>query len=205
MPDLTSPVTGAVFLDDPRYPVIEPFDRDWGRAGMIAPMPGPWGPSTYGLATNVVRAVRFVPSRDMAVTKIALAVTTGAGVADPIDVGIYNTAGIRLGSSGSKQPDVGTDLTSAGVKVYNLTATVRLVAKTVYYAAICSAAPGGAAAQVAAMTFAAGGGLGALFGSVVGTTELDTINQAPPLPASLVLTGNSGGASVGPVLALRET
>lgn len=185
---------GSVFMPQGQRAAI----RDNGQAGMFA------GPNVGGSmgAANIVANdawfVRFVPSRNMLITKIAVGVATVASVNDSIDVGIFDTSGNLLGSAGS----TAAIANSSGAHPLTLTSSVQLVAGTVYYAALAYGSIGGTAANFLGYNGASANA--GFFGSTVPTIEWFRIGTSFPLATN---SGFAGLAAIGavPLLALRES
>lgn len=108
-------------------------DRDNGQAGMYAPS-SPFTTSDTALTSGRAVWVRVVPSRDMLIQGIGFRVTTASGTDDECSVGLYNSVGTRLVTSGA----VTGYLNSTGQKLVPIAATL-LKAGFVYYAAMSSA------------------------------------------------------------------
>lgn len=171
-------------------------DRDNGQAGLLAPTSGAVGPTAVTLVANQAFVVRFVPSRDMTITKIGFVVSTAASIDDPVDVGIFDATLARLVSLGAT---LGL-LNSLGVKAPAIAATL-LRAGTVYYAALSCGAIGGTAAQVLGAQFSIAN-FASIFGASPPQVECALKGASHPLPASIVTPGATGTA---PFLALRES
>lgn len=164
------------------------IDRDNGQAGILAPSANRFGLAATALVANQAYLLRFVPSRAMAISKLAFRVTTASGTNDPVDVGIYDAAGTRVVSSGATT----SLLNSTGTKTATVATTV-LTAGSVYYAAL-------AANSAATVSFASGIGDG--FGTAAPAAEVLTKATSYPLPATLsALTA----ADAGPALWVRES
>lgn len=168
------------------------YDKDDGLPGVVAPTGFLSGSQATGsLTSGRAYFVRFRPSRPLNITLVAFAVVSAASVDDPCDVGVYDSAGTRLVSSGS----VSGRLNSTGIKTVPLTITLLPQA---YYAGFAVGTIGGTAAQLA-VTGAAS--TTQLFGGGVGVA-LTHFVAAFPLPASFVA---SGPIAACPILALRES
>jgi len=176
--------------------VSTPPSPDLALNGFPAPH-GALVAGSGGVALTGSRAyyARFVPTRNLAVSKIAFATSVAAGANDNVDVGIYNAAGERIVSSGATAGKLNA---SAGVQTVSITETA-LTAGTVYYAALACGALGGTAATV--IMTAAGAGSGDLFGTAVGTVITGVQNSAATLPATAVI---ASGHLV-PLLAVRSS
>lgn len=172
------------------------YDRDNGQVGMYAPSSPCFLPGALTLVANQGRASRFVPSRNMTVTKIAFAVTTAAGSDDPVDVGIYSAAGAKLVSTGATTGQLNT----IGPKSLTVTATT-LVARTAYYVALSCGAIGTTAAIVIGAS-AAGIQAAQLFGTTIGLVEVDAASSVHPLPSTWTVGAISG---VGIFAAVKES
>lgn len=141
---------------------------------------------------------RFVPSRDITVTKIAIAVATSATSADSSDVGIYNSSGTLLASSGATS----IGLNSTGAKVYTLSSPVTLRAGTVYYVAFAYGPIGGTAANIVGYNGAFGAGQ--MFGTSPPNLEWFIIGSNYPLTTKASFTGFAANGAV-PLFAVRES
>lgn len=173
------------------------YGHERGEAGLLAPQIGCVGQVELGIAAKRAYAVRFVPSREMTITKIAYVVTAAATSNDKVDVGIYNsTLTTKLVSSGETE----SQLNATGVRTVSVSSTV-LVPGTTYYAAIGCGTVGGTAAKLAAVSFIAAG-FANIFSSTVGSAIVAFQDTAIPLSASIT----TGGALTSvPILAVRES
>jgi len=169
-----------------------------GQAGFWAPALGPYASQlASGLAGSRCYFCRVVCPVSQTISKIGFSVTAAATADDPCDVGIYDAAGNKLGSSGSTTGR----LNSTGVKTVNLLAPVAVVAGQVYYAAFGSGPLGGTAAQVAMLSMASFN-LSLGFGALVGQRETPGAIGVFPLPATLAaITGDLAGI---PIMALMQ-
>lgn len=177
--------------------VLRNLDRDVGQPGMYGVSAPGWFWQTLTAVASRGYIARFVPSRDMTIANIAIAVSTAASVDDPVDVGIYDASLNRLGSSGATLGK----LNSPNTKSIALTAPVSLKAGSVYYAALSFGTVGGTAAVIS------GGSFGApqftkMFGTAVPAVEIDVKAAMHPLPTSWGALGTL--ASQFSVLALLE-
>jgi hypothetical protein len=157
---------------------LVPYDRSQGQAGMVTPTtPG------AGKLGNVISAGwavfgRFVPSRNMTITKIAFYVSTAAGADDAFSVGIYTPSGadLQVVSKTGALTNASVEITSggglaasAGVRVITLPTPAALTAGTVYYNAFSALTPfGGTAAQLIHVTNLAANH-STMFGTTPGT------------------------------------
>lgn len=170
------------------------YDKDDGQPGIIAPTgAGPMAASfNLTLVANRTYWVRFRPSRPMNITLMAFGLTVAAGADDPCELGIYDSAGIKLVTSGS----VGGRLNgSVGAKTVPVAFAV---VPQVYYAVFAVGPIGGTAAQVGATNIS---GATQLFGAGMGQA-ITGFTNAWPAPAQLTFSGAIAGC---PVLALRES
>jgi hypothetical protein len=170
---------------------------DAAQAGFWAPALGPYanqGPG--GLAGSRCYFVRAVCPVSQTISKVGFSVVAAATADDPCDVGVYDAAGNKLGSSGSTTGR----LNSTGAKTVNLLTPVAVVAGQVYYAAFGSGPLGGTAAQLTMATI--NFNLGYMFGSGAGQQEQPGVNGTFPLPASMGATPSSLGSC--PILALMQ-
>lgn len=171
-----------------------------GQTGVVAPEALGWFYSAVTATANLAYVARFVPKRDMTITKIRFVTTQAATNNDACDVGIYAS-------------DLATKLVSAGATsaVMNATAgpqaitvaSTALTAGTVYYAALSYGAVGGTAAKLAMADYDALANAPALFGNATPTREILTKVTSHPLPSSL-----SGAATTPtqvPVLGISES
>lgn len=158
-----------------------------GQVAAIAPSANAftWGTLT---ATNGMRSVRFVPARSMRVTKIRFMTTVAASLDDAVDVGIYNAAGTRLGSSGAT---TGKANAVAGTQDVTLTAPVDLVAGTVYYLGFAYGVVGGTAATIVTASFVNNAAT-QLFGAALGTAEA-TFTSSGTCPPTITYSQISSG------------
>lgn len=142
MPDYTSP-RGEVFKDDPSYP-----NYAYGPENAQGALEGGTGvPGTCGLFNanqGISYHMRVVPSRRIRVTKMRFRVMVAAGTDDPVDVGIYDAAGVKLVSSGF----VAGQINSTGIKEVNFPSPVTLEAGKVYYIAWAALLPTTTSAQI---------------------------------------------------------
>lgn len=173
------------------------YGQERGQTGLLAPQVDNTGQAALLLVAKRAYAARFVPSRDMTITKIAYVVSVAATNNDSVDVGIYNAAlTTRLVSSG----ETAGQLNGLGVRTITVTSTP-LTAGTVYYAALVCGAVGGTAASVAGTSFIAAG-FGNIFGSTAGIAI--TASQEAVFPLGSSFTSGGGQASI-PILAVRES
>lgn len=163
-------------------------DRDNGQVGLVAPNTVMATTSAAALLTGRAYLARFVPSRAMAITKVAFRVQVASGTDDPCDVGIYDSAGTKIVSSGA---NLGK-LNSTGTKTVTVASTA-LAAGVVYYVAFAATS----AAQLMHASV-----IGDLFGAVSPALEVQKKDASYPLPATL--TGLTG-SDLCPVLAVRES
>jgi hypothetical protein len=170
------------------------YDRDNGQAGMYAP---PTTAPQVASALTASRAsfARFVPSRSMTIARLAFLVTTAAGADDACDVGIYDSTGTRIVSSGATLGK----LNSTGVKTVDIAPTT-LAAGSVYYAAFSVGTFGGTAPSVILSNFA-NSQMTTLFGTASGVRETGLVAASHPLPVGPVTMDFAGAV---PLMAVRE-
>lgn len=173
---------------------LDLVDRDNGQAGIITPGSRGWSMGTQALTANRGYLARFVPSRNMAVTKLAFVVTTNSGTDDPVDVGIYDDTMTKIVSSGATTGKLNTN----GLKTVDIT-TTNLVAGRVYYAAISA----NSTATLLCALYISGNGL-RYFGTTPPTLDADQFAASHPLPTGPLTPGGVGSSWV-PILAVRDT
>jgi hypothetical protein len=146
--------------------------------------------------------MRFVPKRDMTIVTIAFATSVAAGSNDACDVGILDSSGTKIVSSGATTGKLNA---TAGVQSIGISSTP-LKAGTVYYAAFAYGAIGSTAAQLASKLFGTGAG-GGLFEATPGTIDNTCQNLAKDVSGLVVTTTLTSCflTSNVPVLALRES
>lgn len=165
--------------------------REMGQPGIIAPSQYTGFAGSVWTA-NQCRVSRFVPSRDLTVTKIAFSVTSADAANPATDVGIYDASGAKIVASTAATGIVN----STGVKAVTIAAT-NLEAGTVYYAAIsCAGAPTISCASLTSANVAE------LFGATVPNVIGGTLTASHPLPSSIA---SVGGGTAPPLLAVRES
>lgn len=183
----THQVGGADALSLPQY------DRDNKQPGILIPVVGMGGTTTFTPTATRRQFARFVPSRNMTLVSVAFVVTTAATVNDSIEVGIYDASLTRLVTSGA----VSGKLNAVGVQSVSL--SLSLTANTIYYFAFTLAAIGGTAAALLATSFT-NPGLSDIFGTGNGYRML-----AHDTSSTLTTTGALTTADNSyPVIALRE-
>lgn len=179
--------TGALIVANPV--------ADQGLPGIAAPSVFGITSITGALAAAVPRYGRFVAPRNMTITLAAFVLTTASSVDDPIEIGVYDSAGTLVATSGPAQ---GKTNGGTGVKTVPLAAT--LVGGQVYYVGVVQATIGGTAAQLQTIS-APSGSTSQLFGSNVPNGLLG-LGAGAALPGSIAaLTFNAGSC---PLVALRE-
>lgn len=176
------------------FDVLHNYDRDAKQAGMFA-YTGPGAISNEAVTANQLRATRFVPSRKMVIIAIKFVVQTAAGSDDDYDVGIYNSSGTLLVSSGA----TAGKLNSTGVKSIT-TATTTLNAGSIYYCAGSCGAIGTTAAQLTIYSLNADSNNASIFSNTLGTQLIRLQNTAHPLPATL----GGVGAGSAPMFVVAE-
>jgi hypothetical protein len=138
-----------------------------------------------------------VAPRNALILNVGFCVSTAAGSDDPCDVGIYDAAGNRLGSSGS----TAGKLNSLGNKTIALQAPVQLVKGQVYYAAFACGAIGSTAASLVMTSMGGSSTIFGLFGNFLPQIEQSFQGIFPlPNPATL-----AGAITSAPIVALMET
>lgn len=145
-------------------------DRDNGQQGMFAPS-SPFSTSDTAVVSGRTYVTRFVPSRTMGVQSIGFRLTTVSATDDPCSVGIYNSAGTQVATSGAVN---GLLNGSAGMKFASIPLTI-LDPGAVYYAAF-------SAASTAAVR--RGTVLADAFGTTLPAVESGFLT-AHPVPSSL--------------------
>lgn len=149
-----------------------------GQAGILAPTARGWTTAATSFTNGRVMVSRFCPSVNFTVTSIKFR-TISAGTGN-VDVGIYDsTLTSKLRSSGSTSGKKGANTT----QTVNLSATLDVVAGTVYYVAIVSDTSDGTVATPA-FTVA----IESLFGATAGLSEGGIFDTTFPLPSSVTLT-----------------
>lgn len=173
-------------------------DREQMLPGIV-PTPTAAGTAALSMTANRAWFCRFVPSRDMTITKAAVHLSTAAGSDDAVDIGIYEVSGTtlsRLVSSGATTSKLNS---TPGVITVNLASTT-LRTNKIYYVGMSVGTIGSTAAAVIAHSGLAGG-FGQLFGTDIPAVECGYAASSHPLPAtvsSLLSTVNN------PIIALRE-
>lgn len=180
-------------------PTLYGLDGD-GFPGILVPTASGSTRGNVTMVANRAWLTRFVAPRNMTITKLTFAVTTAAGSDDEVDVGIYgphSTANTltRLGSKGATTGQLNT----LGLKTITITG-VKLVAGTVYYAAISNGAIGTTAATI--------GGVGLnnttvnqLMGSTVPLQIVGAKDTSHPLPSTI---GGPSQQLLGPSMGVLE-
>lgn len=197
-PPLTSPVGGAVFLGDSRFPPVSLVDRDEGRPGLLLPRAS--GSSTTVAQTAKTMYQRFVPSRRMTIRNFLFVTVVAAGANDTIEFGFMDgVTGNRIATSGAVAGKLNA---AAGVQVVPITPTL-LQPGTIYYSAMALPAPGGTAAQLCGMGMSS-----AACWDIAGIAKPDAIvayeNGVAAIPATMgALTAPNVTAH--PFLYMRET
>lgn len=146
---------------------------------------------------SAYRLARFVPSRNMTIVKIGFATTLAATNNDNIDVGLYDSVGNRLVSSGAT---AGKANATAGPQTISVTST-QLAAGQVYYAGLAYGAVGGTAATLVTMT-PNQNVLTTMFGAGAGALEISSAPAGATLPVSATF---SNASSVGYAVAVLES
>lgn len=164
---------------DPRN--LYDYDRDEGAKGMLAPLCRGWNFAALTLVANRAYYVRFVPSRAMLVDAIQFGVSTLAGSDDAVDVGLFNSLLNPLATAGAT---TGKLITAIGQKTVTFSgaATVQLLPRTTYYAAITCGAIGTTAGIIVGSAWGTTVASRMRGNPVAGTVEADFMNTAHPLP-----------------------
>lgn len=178
------------------------FDRSIGQPGVLAPMPI-IGVSAGAMTAARLYLARFVPSKDMTITKIAFALVTAGNAADVIDAGLYIPNGANLdlvtnvaggagvaGKLGGGNQVVTVDVTSANI-----------TAGTAYYAAFL--APATFAGTTPTIVGTGDSGVNWFGSGVPRALGLYKATVAVPLPASIT-SGLIAYANTA-ILAVRES
>jgi hypothetical protein len=184
---------GTVRADD-----LTPLDRDFGQPGVLAPTSGLGAATNVTLVANQAFLARFVPSRDMTITKIAFSVTTAAGADDACDVGIFSSDLATLLVSKGATNGL---LNGTGRKVVTVAST-QLLAGVVYYAAFSCGTLGGSAAVVQGFNINSGS-VGQLFGDTIPNLLQAIKSTAHPLATGTIGSPVATNATV--LLAIRES
>lgn len=103
----------------------------------------PWARDTYTSNSDVTRFVRFQATRTLTIKKIGFLVTTGGAAADPIQLGIFDSAGAQLAATTTNTTlyttntgSTTTNITSTGMKWGALSSNYTVTTGTIYYAAL---------------------------------------------------------------------
>lgn len=176
------------------------LDRTRGLPGLI--VPEHWSAvSTQVLATaNRAYYVRFVPSRDMVITKIGFVTTVAATNNDACDVGLFTAALAKITTAGATSGKLNA---TAGPQAITITTTT-LTAGTVYYAAFSVGTIGGTGATLVAVPNPTACLFHEAFGATAPNLLHGRMETAHPLPDPLTY---AGGVVVGgtPMLFIRES
>ena len=167
----------------------------------------PWANGTQAFSSNTCRWVRFVPARPLTILRFGFEVRTASTNAESVDIGLYDSSGNRLVSSGLTTTmysfpttTTATATTSAGYKyiVLNGATGYTLTAGTTYYAGI-------------GITFTSGTGVTIAVNAIYGTTIFggsvgggaDSASQvlSPPTLPSTMASAATGSTAV-PMIAL---
>jgi len=161
-------------------------DRDNGQAGMYAAAPVATL-TAAALTSGQLYLARVAPSRVLVVTTVAFRVSTASGTNDPVDVGVFSSAGTLLTSSGSRS----SLLNSTGTKTAPISVT--LLPGSVYYAYLVATST----ATLQHVTHP-----GDLFGTAMPQVEFLTKASVTPGSVPTSLTGTAA-ADAAPLLVLR--
>ncbi len=167
-----------------------------GHAGVLAPTTKGWSNGGHTLGANLCYIARLVSSKARTITGLKFVVSTAAGSDDACDVAILDATGARLASSGATTGK----LNSTGIKTVTLSASQRIEADTVYYAALSCGAIGSTAATVRGASFGSTD-IVAIFGTGLGSLEAGNKSSSHPIPSSIA---SPSQASSVPILALVE-
>lgn len=102
----------------------------------------PWAQTGYTSNSDVSRFTRFQAPRTLTIKRIGVLVTTAGAAADPIQLGIYDSAGTQVAATAANATlyttntgSTTTDITSTGMKWGALSSNYTITTGTVYYAA----------------------------------------------------------------------
>lgn len=174
-------------------------DREEMLPGIV-PTPTAAGTAALSMTANRAWFCRFVPSRDMTITKAAIHLSTAAGADDALDIAIYEVSGTSLSRLVSSGATTGKLNSTPGIVTIDVAATT-LLANKIYYVGMSVGTVGGTAAAVIAHSGLAGG-FGQLFGTGIPAVECGYAAASHPLPSTvsaLLSTINN------PIIALRES
>jgi hypothetical protein len=157
------------------------YARDNAQTGVLAPSARGWAFGSVAATASRMYVARFVPSRDMTVTKLAFVVTATTAVSgDACDAAIYSATGAtKIAAAGSTTAILNT----TGVRTIALSAS--LVAGTTYYAAFVSAVSTVTLLTANFVNFDAA----RMFGTAIGVIDMDQQATVTPgsTPSSLTL------------------
>jgi hypothetical protein len=149
-----------------------------GQAGVMIPTIPGWVGVNNGFTANRVSLTRFTLPVARTITAMKFrSQTAGTG---NIDIGIYNTSSVLLGSSGSTAGKKG----ASTWQTVTLSASIALAANTVYYAALESDVSDGSYNAVF-WNSSSGTGLDQLWGSTIGLAQGMQRDTTFPLPAPI--------------------
>lgn len=169
-------------------------DGSNGQSAIFVPTAPGWVPSNLGFSAQRAGVSRFVLRKARTVSALMFrTITVGTG---NVDVAILSSTGVRLASAGSTAGKKGANTT----QTVNLTASVNLVAGTVYYAVLVSDTADG---TYAGANFAASAAVGfeQWFGATIGLVETFFKDLGTfPIPDPVTVGTVSG--NIGPVMAI---
>lgn len=158
--------------------------------------------STFTLTAGRAYVGRFVPSRSMRLTQIALGIIAAASVNDPVEVAIYNAALTQqLATTGQVAGILNAAVNSAPTAPLGV--PVPIVVGKPYYFALCCPTVGGTAANLYGTNL--NGIAGAImFGSAIGTWEMAHYTNGTGLLAADIHLAAFLFDNSQPCVALRE-
>lgn len=180
------------------------YDNNNGQPGMIVPGDGMFvGSTTLTLTAGRLYALRFMPSRNMSITKIKFFVGTAAGADDTCDVGIANASGTVLRTAGGAVAGK-LNATSASLGTWtsvSLSSALTIIGGSVYYALFSCVTPFGGTAAVVRGPDTNTNPLGDPFGSAIGNRELGVQSGVGATIGASITLAQSGGV---PFLVVSE-
>ena len=170
----------------------------------------PWATGAITFSSSQARGVRFVAVRPLVVTGIAFNVTTASTNAENVEIAIISTVNsgytIHRTSANTAWTSTltsGTNTTTTGIKVLNLSSSFLLVPGTAYYAVVNISFTSGTGVSIAAQNAGASNGH-SLFGATFGTVEAINASTSAAITTSTFGTGASTyNSALQPQLALR--
>lgn len=178
------------------YRNVQPaYLREGGRPGVLTPDELRLSQNGVTLTANQAYANRFYLADPLSVVSIAYVLNTAAGSNDNVDVGIYDSAGNRLASSGATAGKLNT----GSFVVVSVSLSVNLPGNSVYFAALSCGAVGTTAAVLQGVTNNVG-----VMGQIWGASDTDMMmgskSSVHPLPTTLTAKTASGS---NPLIAVR--